>query len=228
MLKGMSNAMTLVMVLLVGILALGGFAAYSQMSVTRAPTTAVTYDGEFDDGFLATDGWFTTSFTEATDCNITNDVLGSDWSTCIYSTNTALNATANPEMNDHDLYFPFVIDIDGPVKSMDIKYEMGAGTATTGAPEDDINLMDAKLYTHEDNPKLIYDLKPYIEDTVDLDAKNLNMLGFSNGDEYVIWLKFHTKTINPAFTSGDDIGRLTVELDTEGDVDEAEITIQSA
>jgi len=192
-----------------------GYNQYKASLLAAVP--AVTYDGEFDDGFLATDGWFTTSFTEGTDCNITDDVLGgSTWATsCVYETSTALNATANAHM---------VVDIDGPVEAIDIDFDMGAGSQTTGVPTDDIDLVDAKIYTHEDDPKLIYDLSGYIEDVEDLDATGLGPLAKG---EYVIWLKFHTKTISPAFTDGDDIGRLTIELDTSEDVDKAQITLES-
>lgn len=223
--KGISPVLIVVVLILV-VVGLLGTAAVFLAAIPAAPAVEVDYDGEFDDGFLASKGAFATSFTEGTDCNITSDILGGAWASCVYETSTALNATASAHMSDHDLYFPFVIDIDGPVEEMEISYEMGAGTSTTGVPEDDIDLMDAKLYTHEDDPTLIYDLEPYIEDIEDLDA-TLDMKRYRKGDEYVLYMIFHTKTINPAFTDGDDMGRLTIELETEEDQDKAQVTLES-
>jgi len=231
--KGVSNAL-LALVLL--IIALVGFGALwlGYLSLTYRPAVAVEYKGEFSDAFLATEGSFSNSFTEQTDCNITNDVLGYNWESCVYRSINELNATKNAFMNDHDLYFPIVFDIDGDVgPDSYISIDTGGGTQSTGVPEDDVLLVDAKIYTHEDespsSSTLIADLKPFIEDHEDINKVKLSELGLSSlaGDEYVLYVKWHTLTISPAFTTGDDIARITFSLDTTEDVDTAQITVES-
>lgn len=222
--KGATGAAVWLIVLIM--LMFMGFMGIYMYSMQIPAAVPVTYDGEFKDVYLATKGWFSNSFSEQVDANITNDVIGYDWNNAIYRTITPLNATSNPEANDKDLYFPIVFEIDGNVgDDTKIDIDTGAGTQTTGVPTDDITLVDAKVYTHEDSPSLLYDLQSEIEDHQDIDSARIGPL--SDG-EYVLYVKWHTLSISPAFTTGDDIARITIDLDTTGDVDTAQITVESA
>ncbi len=89
--------------------------------------------------------------------------------------------------------------------------------------KDDAVIMDAAIYTHEDDPVEVFDLKPYIEDLTEIDATT----GPLEGDEYVILIHLRTKTVSPDAASGDRIGVLNLKLDTTGDVDEAYATLVS-
>ncbi|RLJ07483.1 MAG: hypothetical protein DRP16_03355 [Candidatus Aenigmatarchaeota archaeon] len=219
-LKGVSPLAVLALLVLT-VFGIAGMAMLAQLTVQP---TVVKYDGEFDDAYLATKGWFYSDFTEQVDCNISNDVLGGDYSSCVYRTIKALNATADSSVNSRDFVISLVIDLDGDVKDMEINGKLGNGVASTGKPADDIIIKEVKLYTHEDNPRLVKDLTGYIEDQTEIDANT----GPLSKDEYVLYMVFHTKTISPDFTTGDDIMRLEMELDTEGDVDTAKITLESA
>ena len=224
--KGISASIAAVL-LLVGIVAFGGIAyMYLNYVALAGKPLAAIYDGEFNDAFLATNGNFPTSFSEQTNCNVTSDILGGAWENCVYRSITALNATASVAMNDHDLVLPLVLDIDGAVgPDTKIDIDTGAGTATTGVAADDVPLVGVKLYTHEDNPVPVLDLSGGIEDQEDLDNYKV---GYLAGGEYVLEIKWHTSTISPAFTTGDDIARITVDLQTTGDADTAQITVESA
>jgi len=223
-----SPAVWLFAIIFIVMMAMIGMYAYTQLAaIPRVPRVPVEYEGEFDDAFLATKGWFYSDFTEQVDCNITDDILGGDWASCVYRTRLALNATAEPSVDSRDFVISLVFDIDsdvGPESTIDI--DTGAGTASTGKPTDDLSLVEVKLYTHEDEPVLIKDFTELIEDQQDLDNAEIGRA--LAGDEYVLWIKYHTKTISPDFTTGDDIARITFELDTDGDVDEARITLESA
>ena len=73
-LKGQTPVVWLVLLMLMMVFAFVAVFAWQQQIVAVKPV--VKYDGEFDDGFLATKGWFGNDFAEQTDCNITNDILG--------------------------------------------------------------------------------------------------------------------------------------------------------
>jgi len=224
--KGISGAIVAVIFLVVIISVIGVFAVY-YMAISAVPRyiapVAVEYDGEFDDAFLATKGWFYSDFTEGTDCNVTSDILGGAWENCIYDTRVAWNATASSAVDSRDWVLSLVFDIDGPVgPESEIDIDCGAGTMSTGTVAD-YALTEVKLYTHEDDPKLVVDLTKYIEDQEDLDNAKVGPL---NGDEYVLYIKWHTKSISPDFTDGDDIARITFDLDTTEDVDTAQVTVE--
>jgi len=216
----------LAVVLLLSITIAVGSLVYVLIGVTppaRVTPSAPTYDGEFDDAYLATKAWFYADFEEKTDCNITDDVLGmSTYGTCIYNSSKAWNATADSSVNSRDWEFDLVIDLDGDVEDMDINVELQ--NTGTGQAADDAVIKEAALYTYEDEPQLIMDLTPYIEDQTEIDAST----GPLEGDEYVLHIVFHTKTISPDFASGDDIARIDLDLDTSGDVDKARITVESS
>jgi len=214
--KGVSPLGVLAL-LIVGLLAIAALAAYVQLAVPVAP--AVEYEGEFDDVYLATKGPFYSDFSEQVDANISNDVL-----TATYRTLVALNATANPAVNSRDYVLALAIDIDGAVKNMEISGKLGNGVASTGDPANDFVIKSVQLWTHEDNPTLKADLTKYIEDQIEIDAET----GPLEKDTYVLEIVFHSKVISPDFTTGDDLMQLELELDTDGDVDTAQITIESA
>jgi hypothetical protein len=222
--KGVSPAVWLLVILLVVVVsfvAIYGYTTYLA-AITAAP--AVTYDGEFRDGFLATKGWFPNDFNEQVDCNVTSNVLGwKEDGSCVYRSSIAWNATAQPSINSRDWYFAWVVDINGPVKAMDINFDL-LNTGTTLRAADDATIMDAAIYTHEDNPVKRFDLTPYIKDNTKIDAKT----GPLAGDEYVIYIHLRTKSVSPAATEGDNIGLLNLKLSTSGDVDEAYATLESA
>lgn len=195
------------------------------VAVPYRPPIEIEYNGEFDDAFLATKGWFYSDFTEQTDCNITSDVLGYNWNSCVYRTRLALNATAEASADSRDYQLCLAYDIDndvGPDTSIDI--DTGAGTASTGKPTDDLSLTSVKLYTHEDDPVLVKDLTDKIDDQQDLDSEEVGPLA---GDEYVLCMIWHSKTISPDFTTGDDVARISFELDTDEDVDTGQAVVES-
>ncbi|MFQ6068013.1 MAG: hypothetical protein ACE5KD_00560 [Candidatus Bathyarchaeia archaeon] len=201
------------------ILMIGLFAAWL-VSVVRVvpPPPVVEYDGEFDDGFLATKGWFSNDFSERTDCNITSDILGGGEGTaysCVYETVIDLNDTAVPSASSKDYEFSWVVDIDGPVESMDVDFEL------KDDGDDYFTIKDAGIYTHEDEPTEVFDLKPYVEDLVEIDATTDAL----DGDEYVIWIKLHSKDIDEKFSDAEKFGVLNLKLDTDEDVDEAYATL---
>ncbi len=215
--KGASNAIWAAVVLVVSLVGIFTFAGTYMLAVT--PTPSGDYDGEFDDAYLATKAFFYADFTEGTDCNITSDVLGgSDYSSCIYDTSTAWNATASSAVNSRDWYFDIVVDIDGPVENMEVQAELQ--NTGTGQAADDVVIKEASLWTYEDEPRKIMDLT--IEDQVEIDANT----GVLSGDEYVLHIVMHSKAISPDFADGDDILRIDLELDTSGDVDSARITVE--
>jgi hypothetical protein len=188
------------------------------------PAAAVTYDGEFHDGYLATENNFFSDFTEIADCTITNNVLGSRGSDCVYQSTIAWDATAQPSVNSRDWYFAWVADIDGPVRGMRVRFELTNNAASHLQAADDARIVEAAIYTHEENPRKVFDLTPYIKDGTEIDAKT----GVLQEGEYVIFIKLRTLAISPDATSGDEIGLLRLRLDTSGDVKEAYVTLTSA
>lgn len=216
--KGISNAVlvvALLVVMIVGILS--AFAVYLAIKPVAIPT--VTYDGEFDDAFLATKAWFYSDFTEGVDCNITSDVLGgSGYTACIYDTATAWNATLSSAVNSKDWEFDLVLDIDGPVKSME--FDCNLQNTGTGQAADDAIISTAELWTYEDEPTKVEDLT--IDDQTAIDHQTAPLAA----GEYVMHVVLHSKTISPDFADGDDVLRCEVDLDTEGDVDAARITVE--
>ena len=229
--KGISPALAVV-AMLVFVLVIAGALIWYQQQLALFRMPAITYDGEFDDVFLATKGPFYSDFSEQVDCNITNDVVGgTDYSSCIYRTTKALNATADSSVNGRNWVIALVLDIDGPVEKIKVSGKLGNGVASTlDAANDMVILPEAMgyklgLYTHEDDPKLIADFSNAIEDQIEIDAE---FGPITKGDEYVLWLPLYSKTISPDATTGDDIMRLEIELDTDGDVDTAHITLESA
>lgn len=86
-----------------------------------------------------------------------------------------------------------------------------------------MTIKSAAIYTYEDDPVKVRDLNYCIDDNVKLDCNT----GKLAGDEYVIQIVFHTKTISPDAASGDDIFKLDLDLTTDGDVDSARVLLES-
>jgi len=213
--KGVSAAVVALLIIVV----LLGFGVTIAYLSTLPRKVEVEYTGEFDDGYLATKAWFASDFIEQVDCNITDDILGYKIDgACVYRTGTAWNETSNPEVNYRDWEFSWVFDIDDDVEYVDVSVDL------VGDAEDYAYIKDAKIYTHEDNPTLVYDLQPYIEDQTSIDAKT----GPLAGDEYVLYLVLHTKDVDEKFTTGENIAEIELELGTDGDVDKAYVTLESA
>lgn len=209
-----------VIILIIAVLGIGLFAAWL-FAITRPVVEVVppVYDGEFRDGFLATKGWFTNDFAEQTDCNITDHVLGEAYGveySCVYETIIELNATAVPSASSKDYEFSWVVDIKGgPVESMDVAFELKDDGVTY------FSIKDAAIYTHEDEPTLVYDLAPYIEDLEEIDATTEPL----EKDEYVIWIKLHSKAVAQHFSDAEEFGSLNLKLETSEDDDEAYATL---
>jgi len=237
--KGVSAIIVAILLIVVTISVVAGFYAYSTwMASVYAAPVAVTYTGEFRDVYLATEGGFYSDFYEHTDCNITSDVIGYVWQSCVYNTTIALNSTpcmggafcpgqlAQTNVDGRDFTLALVYDLKGTSGPLsEVNYAMGAGTDTTGVPKSDVSLTKAELWTHEDTPTLVADLSSYISDGYDLDSAVVGR-ALTSG-EYVLQLVFHTKVISPAFTEHDNIGRITFELQTTGDVDKAQVELDS-
>lgn len=217
--RGLSTLLTV----LIGItlVILGGLAVWGGITylaaITPAPV-AVDYDGEFDDAFLADKGDFYSDFTEATDCNITLDVLGgSGFSSCIYNTTTDIFTGQNSTEYRLDL----VIDIDNDVEDLEIEGKLQ--NTGTGQAKDDIVIVEAELWTYDESDEtvLIYDIPVDNED-----GEFEGETGVLVGDEYVLHLILKTKIVAPAFVSGDDIMQIKLDLTTDGDADAARITLE--
>lgn len=218
--KGVSNAVIVLGILIVAVVAIGVTAIYyTQYAAMMAGAAIVEYTGEFDDGFLATESYFQSDVTEAIDCNITSDVLGwKENASCVYETSLLWNSSAFSK----DWYFPITVDIDGPVGYLQVDFALL--NKDTLQAKDDAAIVDAKLYTHEENPRMVFDFNPYIDDQDEIDAKT----GPLPGDEYVLYIKLRTGVIAPLAVGSDKIGLLNLKLDTDGDVDEAYITLLTA
>jgi len=219
--KGVSNAV-IGLVLFIVVIAIVVVSTGLYLALRPAvPVEKVVYDGEFDDGFLASKGWFFSDFIEAVDCNITNDVLGqAEDTTCVYNSTVHMNSS----YNSRDFYISWVFDIDGPIKDLEIDGSLK--NSDTLQAKDDFTIVDAKIYTHEDSPVEMVDLRNFIEDQVEIDGNT----GPLDGDEYVFWVHLRSKAISPAASAGgtDDIFVLHLSADTSGDTDEAYATFQSA
>ena len=213
--KGISTPVALAIVLVLAMVSI--FSVVTTLSLLTV-TPEVTYDGEFDDGYLATKSFFYSDFSETEDCNITSDVLGgSGYSSCIYETTT--NALANS--NSTDMTFSWAFKIDGYVKDLNI--EANLQNTGTGQARDDYVIKTFKLYTYEDDPVLVRDFTESVEDNVELDVNT----GVLEGDVYALYVVLHTKTVSPNFADGDDIMRIDLDLDTSGDVDAARVTLEA-
>ncbi|MHA1971470.1 MAG: hypothetical protein ACTSW1_00675 [Candidatus Hodarchaeales archaeon] len=219
--KGLSGLAILLIIVaaVIGIASVVGI-VYWMSTMGAAPAAEIEYDGEFDDAYLATKAWFYSDFSEGTDCNITNDVLGmSTYGTCIYETNSRIYGNASGITNSSDFQIDLVLDLSDDVEEIDFDCELQ--NTGTGQAKDDIVIKEASLWTYEDDPEKITDLE--IEDQVEID----DVYGPLEGDEYVLHIVFHTKTIDPQFADGDDIMRCAIDLTTDGDVDKARITMES-
>jgi len=218
--KGISNAMLaviLIAAMLVSATLVGGL--WYAVSLAAVPA-AVEYNGEFDDAYLATKGWFYSDFAEETDCNITSDVLGgSSYTSCIYKNSSAFDLVVS---NATDMTLSLVLDIDGGVENMEVDAEL-QNTGTLKAA-DDMVIKDAKLYTYDDSPTLIKDLSPYIEDHTEIDGET----GPLAGDEYVLYILMRTKALTAVGAAGDDLLKIDLDLTTTEDVDAARITVEIA
>jgi hypothetical protein len=203
-----------------GILGVAVYVGYLS-TLSAIPSVTVEYDGEFDDGFIATEYGFYADAAEQTDCNITSDVLGgSSYSACIYNASSP-GFIANQSTKDWT--FDYVVDIDGPVEDMDVDITL-QNTGTLQA-QDDIVIRTAELYRYEEGALYKNPLKKFsVEDNnYEVDDHTGPLMG----DEYVLHLVLHTKTISPAAASGDDVMKIDLDLTTDGDTDAARILFES-
>lgn len=219
--KGKKGAVAtwVIVLIFLGILSVVGIGVYVATTLSFVPVAvAVDYDGEFDDGFLATKGDFYNDFQEGTDCNITSDVLGgSGYTACIYNTSSNIS-----KLNSTTFQFDFVIDIDNDVEDMEIEGKLQ--NTGVGQAKDDVNIIEAELWTYEEaNDKmLVYEIPIDNED-----GEFEGNTGVLVGDEYVLHVILKTKRVLPIFTIGDDIMRIKLDLTTDEDVDAARITLES-
>lgn len=234
--KGISSA-ALAVIFIVAIAAVAiGVWGVTQLAMIRVPyvplVVAIEYDGEFDDAFAPAKGWWSNDFTESIDCNITSNVLGgSDYSTCVYNSMVAWTSGNPVNINSTKKIFAEVIDINGPVEKIEIQLELqNTGTCK---PTDDVTISDAKIYRYDDKiaqDAWIFDLTPYIEDLISVDATvtRPNDAAYFDDGKYVIWFEFSIKQFVPDCATGDDIFKLDIDLTTDGDTDAARILGQSA
>jgi len=220
--KGISGAM-LAFIFIFALLGIA-FVGIALYQITRPAPVVVEYTGELEDAFLATEGNFVSDFTEQVDCNITDDILGKNYASCVYRTRIGWNATAYPYVDSKDWEFPIVIEVSGPVK---MDFNAYLVNEDTGQAKDDAYLRSIKVYTHEDDPKLVSDLTSEIEDQDEIDTT----IELPESGEYVFDILLHTGTISPDFATGDNILKIDIDLrDTESgvDVDEGHILVESA
>jgi len=209
-------------VLLVAVL-LGGLAIGWGVTQLAVPAVvAIEYDGEFGtDGAIATEGPWGSSFTEGTDCNVTSNILGdSSYRGCIYETKTTI---AGVYQNFTRFIFPFQFEIDtGPVQGGDIDMDMQ--NTGTGQFQDDAYIDVVQIWTHDNEPRIVYDLEKYIEDAgASVDA----IFSVLQADEYVLLTEFLTNDINPVAVDGDDICKIKIDLTTDGDADVAYVLAEN-
>lgn len=221
--KGLSNnaLLLIVAVFLISVVSVTFFAANYLAAVGRPAAPTIEYDGEFDDGFLADEYGFWADASEQVDCNITNDVLGgSDYSACIYNASTP-GFTSNQSTKDWE--FDYVVDLDGPVEDMDVAITL-QNTGTLQA-QDDIIIKAAEIYKYDDGALQGNPVKELaVEDNnYEVDDNTGRLMG----DEYVLHIVLHTKTISPDAASGDDVMKIDLDLTTDGDTDSARILLES-
>ena len=218
--KGMAT--WLIVLIVVGILAVVAVPlGYFANTLSVAPVViAVDYDGEFDDAYLATKGNFYSDFTEGTDCNITSDVLGgAAYTACIYDTTTELGAGTTQNSTTYQL--DLVIDIDNDVENLEIEGTLQ--NTGTGQAADDFVIEVAELWTYDDvdDAFLVYEIP------IDNEDNEINgETGVLAGDDYVLHMIIKTMLISPAFSDGDDVMRIDLDLTTDGDCDAARITLE--
>lgn len=209
----------------IGLLIFGIFAVIVILVVVVAPLAVpvvpvvVEYDGEFDDAYLAEKGFYS-DFTEGTDCNITSDVLGaSGYSACIYETQPSIGN----DYNSTEYRIDLVIDIDGDVENLEIEGKLQ--NTDTGQAKDDMIIKEAELWTYEDADETILVYSIPIDNE---DGQFEGETGVLAGDDYVLHIVLKTKLVLPAFTDGDNIMLIDLDLTTDGDVDSARITLEES
>ncbi len=217
--KGAGPAVWLIVLFVVlGVAAVVGITwGITTLSVTPTPVVA-DYDGEFDDAYLATKGNYYSDFTEGADCNITSDILGKDYASCIYDTSPDMDSVTR---NSTEYQLDLVIDIDGDVENMEIEGQLQ--NTGTGQAKDDIVIKVVELWTHEDSDEtvLIYEV-PIDNEDGEFEGET----GVLLGDDYVLHVVLKTKLITPEFADGDDIMKIQLDLTTDGDVDAARILLE--
>jgi len=210
-----SSGMAAIVVLLVG-LSVGVLVYAGSTMLAVTPRAAVTYDGEFDDGALPTDGSFVNDFSEYIDCNITDDYLGgSDYTSCVYRT----QVTPGNASNSTSVYFALMLDIDNPVQDMEIQGDLQS--TGTCKPNDDMTVKNVEVWTHEDNPRLVASINT--PDTDEIDGNTGPLMG----GEYVFTVEIRYGGIQPDCVAGDDILKLQFDLTTSGDADAARVLLES-
>ncbi len=216
--KGAMNPVMIGLLIVLGVAVVGGITwGITTLSVTPA-VAVVDYDGEFDDAYLATKGNFYSDFTEGVDCNITSDVLGKNYGSCIYDTAPDMDSvTANSTEYRLDL----VIDIDGAVENLEIEADLQ--NTGTGQAKDDIIIKEAELWTHEDSEESVLVYSIPIDNEDDSFAGDTGVLA---ADDYVLHIVLKTMLVTPEFADGDDIMKIQLDLTTDGDVDSARILLE--
>lgn len=217
--KGAAPVVWVLAIMLVAVLAVAGtWAAVTYLAVP--PRVAPVYDGEFStDAQIATEGPWGSAFNETSDCNVTSDILGdSAYQGCRYSTTSTITNQNNTEFD-----FPFQFEIDtGTVQGGSIDMELQ--NTGTGQFKDDMSIKSVEIWTHEDQPRVVYDLSNYIENAgQSLDA----VFGSLPVGEYVLYTVFKTKTVYPAGVTGDDICKMKIKLTTSGDAKTAYILAEN-
>jgi len=215
--KGMAT--WAIILIVVGIVVLVAIPSVYYLSAIAKPAPVeVEYDGEFDDAYLATKGDFYSDFTEGTDCNITSDVLGKDYGSCIYDTASPMDGATG---NSTEFQLDLVIDIDNDVENMEI--EANLQNTGTGQAKDDVVIKEAELWTYEESDEavLVYEI-PIDNEDGEFEGET----GVLAGDEYVLHILLRTKLISPDFADGDDIMKIKLDLTTDGDTDAARILLE--
>jgi len=216
--KGLAPSVTALIIILFVIAAVAGTAGYFMLAAVR-PSVPIPYDGEFKEGFIPTEGNFLMDFTEYADCNVTDDYLGtSDYAGCIYRSNVVINDT--DKGNSTDLFYALAVDIDGPVQ--DLAVEADLQDTGTCKPSDDITIVWAQMWTHEDTPVKIADLTISDSNKIDGNTGPIRTKG-----EYVLYTKMRLGAISPNCVTGDDLMKIQLDLTTTGDVDAARILLES-
>jgi len=216
--KGAMATWLIVTLVIFGAAIFGGLVwGITTLSITPAVATAIDYDGEFDDAYLAVEGDFYSDFSEGTDCNITSDVLGgAAYTACVYTTLTSVNTS-----NSTDYRFDLVIDIDNDVEDLEIEGTLQ--NTGTGQAQDDMRISEAELWTYGDSDEAILVYEIPIDNEDNQFEGNTGILA---GDDYVLHVVLKTRLVIPMFATGDDIMRIDLDLTTDGDVDAARITLE--
>jgi len=219
MVKGEVSPLVVAFLAILTMIALGAV-AYILWLAVKPPVPVIKYIGELEDVFLPTEAWFASELTEYIDCNITDDILGKDYASCVFRTGKAWNGTADPAVEYKDWEFSLVLEVSDAVQG---EIEAYLVNEDTGQAKDDAMIRKAEIWTHEEEPTKIATLP--IEELWSVDTT----FTLPEGGEYVLYFIVKTKDIDPDFITGDNIMKIDIDLTAEaGDVDEGHILIESA